>query len=86
MFFFCFKVDQNVVQINNAQIIYQFSQYFVDFRLKGDRGIKQFKQHYRVFEKIIAGSKRCFLFVFCTNTNAIISVFKIQFRKVAYID
>ena len=79
MFRRIFVVNQNIIQINYAYIIYEFFQRFINISLKDRRCVNKLKRHYLIFEMFVTRAKRCFLFVIALDANSIINIFEIKF-------
>ena len=63
-------------------MIYQFSQDFVDQRLKGNRNVDKSEKYKCILEMIITNAKRYYSFIVLTYFNSIIYVFIIEINKV----
>ena len=74
-----FAVNQNIIQINYAYIIYELFQRFIDINLKNRKCVNKFKQHYLIFEVFVTRVKRCFSFVITFDANLMINIFEIKF-------
>ena len=76
------KINENVVQKQHAEFVYQFDQYLIHQKLKNRRCVNRFKRYHDVFEKFVSRTKNCFSFVFYFDFDAIIRVFEIKFDEV----
>ena len=79
MFRQIFIVNQNIIQINYAYIIYESFQHFIDIDLKDRRCVNKFKRHHLIFKMFITRTKRCFSFIVAFNANSIINILEIKF-------
>ena len=67
-----FGIYQNVVKICDAELVEIVSQYVVDERLKGGRGVGQPKGHNQVFIMTISCAECGFLFFFFFYSDQIV--------------
>ena len=74
-----FVINQNIIQINYAYIIYKFSQRFININLKDCKCVNKFKRYYLIFKMFVTRAKCCFLFIITLDASLIINIFKIKF-------
>jgi len=57
MFFQCFIVDENIIQVCLTEFMQTFKQHIVDIVLKRRRFISQFKEHYSILVDVEESNK-----------------------------
>ena len=82
MFFACFEINQNVIQIYHAYVIYQLSQNFIDQCLKRNKSIDKLERYNCIFEMIITDAKRRHSLVALIFFNSMIYILKIELNKI----
>jgi hypothetical protein len=73
---FCliFRVDQDVVEVHDADGVNKVAESLMDIRLKYGRGISKAKGHDYVFKQAIPGLKSYLLFVSFLNVQPVVCV------------
>jgi len=57
MFFQCFTVDENIIQVYLTEFMQTVEQHIVDIMLKESRFIDQFKEHYFILVNVKESNK-----------------------------
>ena len=69
-----FRVDQDVVEVHDADGVNEVAESLVDIRLKRSRGISKAKGHNHVFKQAIPGLECRLLFVPFLNAQPVVCV------------
>ena len=73
MFFYCFREDKNVININNDKLIQKVMQNIIHEALESSRGIGEAKWHNLELKEAIASTEGSFIFFTLSYANKFIS-------------
>ncbi len=57
MFFQCFIVDENIIQVCLTEFMQTVKQYIINIMLKESKFIDQFEEHYSIFVNVEESNK-----------------------------
>jgi hypothetical protein len=79
--FFIFKIYKDIIEIDNTVNIDKTYQYFININLESRRRVRKPERHNDIFVMPVTGTKRRFSLVAFTDSDAVIRIPKIEFRK-----
>ena len=85
VFFESIQVDQNVIEVDNAENIKEFTKAIVGVCLHRHRSIHETKGHDKIFKMSISGSECGFPFIAESNSQLIESLMEIELGVVLCI-
>src|ERR1700683_1561761 len=80
MFLCRFRVDQDVVEVGNTEIIEVFSQCAIDIRLERSGSVRKSKRHDEILKMTIARPKCSLPFLTESNSEEVVSCSEIDLR------
>jgi hypothetical protein len=78
---FILRIYKDIIEINNTVNIDKTYQYFINIGLKNRRRVRKPERHNNVFVMPVTDTKRRFLLVVFTDSDAVIRIPKIEFRE-----
>jgi hypothetical protein len=78
---FIFRIYKNIIEIDNTTNIDKTYQYFINIDLESRRRVRKPERHDDVFVMPVTGTERRFLLVALTDSDAMIRIPKVEFRK-----
>jgi hypothetical protein len=82
VFFECAGVNEDVVDINDAKDVQEFTETIVGVGLKRGRSIGETKRHNKIFEMSIPRTERCLVLIAIRNSELIVGVGEVKACKV----
>jgi hypothetical protein len=79
--FFIFRVYKDIIEIDNTTNIDKIYQYFINIDLESRRRVRKPERHNDIFVMPVTGTKRRLSLVAFTDSNTIIRIPKIEFKK-----
>jgi hypothetical protein len=78
---FIFKVYKNIIEIDNIINIDKTYQCFININLESRRRVRKPERHNDIFVMPVTGTKRRLPFVAFTDSDTVIRISKIEFKK-----
>jgi hypothetical protein len=81
VFFFIFRIYKDIIEVNNTINIDKTYQYFINIGLESRRRVRKPERHNDVFVIPVTNAERRLSLVAFADSDAVISISKVEFKK-----